>query len=249
MVTIKRGQRVLFTGDSWAQSFPWHTAFLAWLNTQFTVLPPSPNPYTVAAVATGVRASATGVAGGPADSVPPTTVTSIVTGVDGSTMSALDGAAATLIVAQRPDVVFIASGGVNDARLGVTPASLASTMTSIIGKARAGNPLIQIGIMSVTFIGDKWGTGPVWNNPAYDSATEASIDALNAAVSAACTAAGAGVTYLDTRAAFLAWEVVNNPAKDASGHATGDLLHLNATGVTAIDPMVRSYITVSQAYP
>ena len=81
---------------------------------------------------------------------------------------------------------------------------------------------------------ENWAAGPVWADfPAGE--------AVNVAISAACTATGA--TYCDARAGVLPLEVTANPGHAINGILTDDGTHPNATGKTTMSTVVATAVT------
>lgn len=162
----------------------------------------------------------------------PVTPTWLNSGVNGDKAADVDARVQADVINQSPQPNFvILAVGVND--WGVTTdnafsASYASILTKLIN---GGIPAANIVCVSIVW-DDEGFVGQRSTNPLIQTA-----------------ATNAGAVYADLWSYSQAWEAINNPNHDLSGHATTDGIHPNATGKALVSGAstgwIWNYITLS----
>ncbi len=224
-VTVRPGNKVVFVGDSITLA-AWY-AVTGGLVDQINAQIPTVVAPRYATLAGGARA-ATLAPAAVAATVAPVSIQSPIrvvnSGVSGDETANIDAAVAARITDYNPDVIVLLVG-VNDVNLLESTAFITTHYGSILSQIRAWSPTVPIACLSILFIGELWGAGPVWAN-----AKDTALNDANTAIQGLCATYNA--TYIDARARALTYETVNNaPAPGAaSGILTSDGIHPNATG-------------------
>ena len=170
-------------------------------------------------------------------------------GASGATSAALAGFLPAHVINELPasivSPVVLVEIGINNAlqiRDGVsTLQDFIDGLNSIVSLFTTPWPAARFIMCSCLCYQETWATGPTWAG----TGLEPHIADVNTAIQAKVTALGSKAVYADWRTPLLAWEVINNPNKDASGHATVDGVHAKiATMVSIMAPPVLAAITV-----
>lgn len=156
----------------------------------------------------------------------PLTPTWLNAGHSGERADQMDARVVADIVNVTPQPNFVlVEAGTNDVLQGTAngpfTTSYRSILTKMINGGIAPGNIICVSIICVA--SEKVGAG---------DANAADIVAKNAIIATAAT--DFGCVYADLRTPQQAWEVINNPTNDNSGHMTTDGTHPNATGITLI---------------
>ncbi len=239
--TIHAGDQIWFFGNSITNNirneggYPWPSAPGALIAQMQALVAPAAHaaPVTV----TGAMAKSTGAS---ATVIPiPGTIIATTFGVDGDTMSQIAAylpAQIAAIPTTIPSPVFVIEGGTNDA----TAAGCTAGATSIVSQLQAVWPNCRIIFMAAMTATEAWVNvpPPAWPSNQYD---------LNNAATAAVAATATNGAFVDTRAALLAWEVINNPTMVGSGVGTVDGIHPKI--VVMVNVMAPAFLAVVPVGP
>lgn len=146
----------------------------------------------------------------------PPPVTWIQSGGVGNTAADIDASVAARLTVYAAQFAF-GEWGINDILLATSDVSFAASNNSAWDKALLAQPTLKVACCSI-----------FCDQENIPNSTEANIDAKNAIMAA--TMARVGGTFVDVRTPLLAWELINNPAHDPSGHLTVDGIHPNTLG-------------------
>lgn len=233
---------VVFNGDSIT------SPLYAWMSTQGGYVDQVNAQITAALPATaastgrnsGQQASASGNLG---SAKPSSGIAVVNSGISGNKIADLQTSVASRVTAFTPGIV-VTEIGINDATAGTSPSTFRASYDAYLAAVTSGTPGAQLMCISINYDGEQWTATPslAWNNGGID----ATIDALNAQISASCAAAGG--TYVNTRASFLTLEQANNtPAPGAAFgvYAISGGVHPTPAGKVAMGNSAMAATTVA----
>lgn len=254
-MAIGAGDFLVFCGNSITFGVGWNEDNYPWFDPpgglidQINDTWPAPGPDRQApGTFTGRVARATGRAGvvqpvaAPAESV-----TAVSSGDPGANSSDIAAAAMPAALALMPggtvsSPVVIIECGINDAyeiHLGIrTLAEFIAGYEAIFDQLLAEYPAARVICVGCFCIDEAWKPGPTWVGTFINPI----IVNIDNAIQALCTTYGA--TFVDVRTPLLAWEVINNPLREASEHAAIP----NGAESRAVHPKIAGMMVMAEAF-